>query len=62
VNFIERHFNELAMLVFLLLLVSAHAFMMHYARPPEMIRWIEGLISSVATALVAMLAGKNIGK
>lgn len=58
-DFVERHFNELSLFLLLLLLVMAHAFMMHWNRPLEMIHWIEGLISSVATALIAILAGKQ---
>lgn len=54
--FVERHFRELALFVLLLLLVMSHAFMMHWNRPPEMIHWMEALISSVATALITLLS------
>ena len=54
-------FEIFALFALLLILFVAHMGMMGLSRPPEMIHWVETLISSVFAALVAMLAGNKKG-
>jgi hypothetical protein len=40
----------------MLLLITAHAFMMHFNRPHDMITWVEGLINGAEGALIVLLS------
>ena len=61
-NFAEhfwQRFNIFALLALLLLLMVTHAIMMHFGRPPEMIRWLENIIAAVVSALIMQLGGEK---
>ncbi len=61
-SFVEKHFDMLILLTLLLLLIAAHAFMLHWNRPIEIVRWCEGLINQVFVAIIGYTAGKQVGK
>ncbi len=54
-----EHFEVFGLFALLLILLAAHMGMMGLNRPPEMIHWVETLISSVFAALVTILASKK---
>lgn len=56
-NFVEKHFNVLALFTLLMILILCHVVMMAKQRPMEMIQWVENMISAAEGALVVMLSG-----
>jgi hypothetical protein len=58
-HMVEERFNVLCMLFLLFTLISAHAFMVHANRAPEMIHWVEGMITGVFTGILGMLGAKQ---
>ena len=55
----REYFQVWVMLFILLILIICHMGMMGLNRPPDMIQWVEGLITGVFTALVAMLTQRK---
>ncbi len=53
---VDRHFGSLMLMLLLFLLIACHAFMMHFNRPQEMIRWVENIISADVAALISVLS------
>jgi len=58
-DFVERHFNVIALFALLLVLMSAHSFMVHAGRPTQMIEWVENLITGVFGGIMGILASKK---
>ena len=54
-EFIERHFRAIALFALMMVLVAAHAFMIHYGRSEQQIQWAETLISGAEGALIVLL-------
>jgi hypothetical protein len=52
-------FNIFALMFLFLVLIISHGIMLHWNRPPEMIRWVENFISMVMGALVQQLSGRK---
>ena len=64
-TFAEHFWQKLsifALLFLLVLMMAAHAVMMHFNRPPDMIHWLETMIAGVVTALVSELRGNKDDK
>ena len=58
-QFVEDHFNVLAMFALFVILIIGHAFMIHAGRTPEQIQWAERLIDQVFVGMLGYLAGQQ---
>ena len=54
-DFLEKNWKLLMLCVLFILLIAAHAFMLHYNRPASVVSWAEGMIGSVFTAIILKL-------
>ena len=55
IDFLLEKWTVVLLFVLLLMLSGAHAFMIHYNRPPSVVAWCEGMITGAFTALIAKL-------